>query len=153
MTHLKSHNIIVYRTVPRDTVGVVVWKSLVATILIHLNCGFLQLLCDNSGKVSQLGQRRILSKFLQVFISLILLPFRVVVFGAFKVPLKCSEPNRRLKGGWSKKDLFHLLQRKPKKCTLILSIFISTSLHISGNYVSIIRRTYFIYATLILFTV
>ena len=33
-------------------------------------------------------------------------------------------------------------------CTLLLSIFISTSLHVSGNYVPIIRRTYCIYATL-----
>ena len=31
------------------------------------------------------------------------------------------------------------------------SIFISTSLHVSGNYVPIIRRTYCIYATLVFF--
>ena len=37
-------------------------------------------------------------------------------------------------------------------CTLLLSIFISTSLHVSGNYVPIIRRTYCIYATLVCFT-
>jgi len=41
---------------------------------------------------------------------------------------------------------------KPTKCTLLFSIFITISLHISGNYVSIIRRTYCIYATLIFFT-
>jgi len=41
---------------------------------------------------------------------------------------------------------------KPTRCTLLLSIFISTSLHISGNYVPIIRRIYCIYATLVFFT-
>ena len=35
-------------------------------------------------------------------------------------------------------SLYNLFQR----CTLLLSIFISTSLHVSGNYVPIIRRTY-----------
>ena len=38
---------------------------------------------------------------------------------------------------------------KPTRCTLLLSIVISTSLHISGNYVPIIGRTYCIYETLI----
>jgi len=37
----------------------------------------------------------------------------------------------------------------PTRCTLLLSIFISTSLHVSGNYVTIIRRTYCIYETLV----
>jgi len=41
---------------------------------------------------------------------------------------------------------------KPNRCTLLLSIFISTSVHVSGNYVPIIRRTYCIYATLVCFT-
>ena len=41
---------------------------------------------------------------------------------------------------------------KPPRCTLFLSIFISTSLHVSGNYVPIIRRTYCIFATLVFFT-
>jgi len=41
---------------------------------------------------------------------------------------------------------------KPTGCTLLLSIFISTSLHVSGNCVPIIRRTYCIYATLVFFT-
>ena len=45
-----------------------------------------------------------------------------------------------------------LFQMKPTRCTLLLSIFISTSLHVSGNYVPIIRRTYCIYATLVFFT-
>ena len=44
------------------------------------------------------------------------------------------------------------LQMKPTGCTLLLSIFISTSLHVSGDYVPIIRRTYCIYATLVFFT-
>jgi hypothetical protein len=35
---------------------------------------------------------------------------------------------------------------------LLLSIFISTSVHVSGNYVPIIRRTYCIYATPVFFT-
>jgi len=42
----------------------------------------------------------------------------------------------------------HMFQMKPTRCTLLLSIFISTSVHVSDNYVSIIRRTYCIYATL-----
>jgi len=41
---------------------------------------------------------------------------------------------------------------KPTRCTLLLSTFISTSLHVSGNYVPIIRITYCIYATLVFFT-
>ena len=41
---------------------------------------------------------------------------------------------------------------KPNRCTLFLSIFISTSVHVSCNYVPIIRRTYSIYATLVFFT-
>jgi len=41
---------------------------------------------------------------------------------------------------------------KPTRCTILLSIFISTSLHVSGNYVPIIRRTYCIYWTLVFFT-
>jgi len=41
---------------------------------------------------------------------------------------------------------------KPTRCTLLLSVFISTSLHVSGNYVPIIRRTYCIYVTLVFFT-
>jgi len=40
---------------------------------------------------------------------------------------------------------------KPTRCTLFLSIFISTSVHVSGNYMPIIRRTYCIYATLVFF--
>ena len=46
-----------------------------------------------------------------------------------------------------------LFQIKPTRCTLLLSIFISNSVHVSGNYVPIIRRTYCIYATLVFFTV
>ena len=38
-------------------------------------------------------------------------------------------------------SLNNLFQMKPTRCALLLSIFISTSLHVSGNYVSIIRRT------------
>ena len=45
-----------------------------------------------------------------------------------------------------------LFQMKPTRCTLLLGIFISTSLHVSGNYVPIIRRTYCTYATLIFST-
>jgi len=41
---------------------------------------------------------------------------------------------------------------KPTRCTLLLSIFISTSLDVSGNCMPIIRRTYCIYATLVFFT-
>jgi len=49
-------------------------------------------------------------------------------------------------------SLYSLFQMEPSRCSLILGIFISTSLHVSGNYVSIIRRTYFIWATLLFFT-
>ena len=42
----------------------------------------------------------------------------------------------------------HTFQMKPTRCTLLLRIFFSTSVHVSGNYVPIIRRTYCIYATL-----
>ena len=41
---------------------------------------------------------------------------------------------------------------KPTMCTLLLSIFILTSLHVSGNYMPIIRITYCFYATLVFFT-
>jgi len=40
---------------------------------------------------------------------------------------------------------------KQTTCTLLLSIFVSTSVHVSGNYVPIIRRTYCIYAILVFF--
>jgi len=36
---------------------------------------------------------------------------------------------------------FFFLQTKPTRCTPLLTIFISTSLHVSGNYVPIISRT------------
>jgi len=49
-------------------------------------------------------------------------------------------------------SLYNPFQMKPTRCTLLLSIFISTSLHVLGNYVPIITRTYCIYATLIFFT-
>jgi len=48
--------------------------------------------------------------------------------------------------------LYNPFQMKPITCTLLLSIFISTSLRVSGNYVPIIRRTYCIYATLVFVT-
>jgi len=35
-------------------------------------------------------------------------------------------------------SLYNLFQIKPTRCTLLLSIFISTSLHVSGNYVMLI---------------
>jgi len=43
-------------------------------------------------------------------------------------------------------------QTKVTRFTLLLSIFISTYLHVSGNYVPIIRRAYCIYVTLVFFT-
>ena len=45
--------------------------------------------------------------------------------------------------------MYNLFQMKRTRCTLILSIFISTSLHVSVNYVSIIRRYYCIHAKLV----
>ena len=41
---------------------------------------------------------------------------------------------------------------KPTRCTLLLGVFISTSLHVSANHVPVIRRTYCFYATLVFFT-
>jgi len=38
------------------------------------------------------------------------------------------------------------------KLHVLLSIFISTSLHVSGNYIPIIRRSYCTYVTLVFFT-
>ena len=49
-------------------------------------------------------------------------------------------------------SLYILFQMKPARCTLLLSIFISTSLNVSGNYVPIIRRIWCIYAKLVFFT-
>jgi len=49
--------------------------------------------------------------------------------------------------------LYNFFLMKPARCTLLLSIFISNSLHVSGNYVPIVRTTYCIYATLVFFTV
>jgi len=49
-------------------------------------------------------------------------------------------------------NLYNLFKMKPTRCTLLLSIFISTSLRVSDNYVTIIWRTYCIYVTLVLFT-
>jgi len=46
----------------------------------------------------------------------------------------------------------NLFQMNPTRCRLLLSIFISTSVHVSGSYVPIIRITYCIYATLVFFT-
>ena len=46
----------------------------------------------------------------------------------------------------------HVFQMKPTRCTLMLSRFISTFLHVSCNYVPIIIRTCCIYATLVFFT-
>jgi len=64
--------------------------------------------------------------------------------------------NKVMKGGIfcfvDRASLYNLFQMKPTRCTLLLSIIISTSLHVSGNYVPIIRRTYCIYATLVFFT-
>ena len=46
----------------------------------------------------------------------------------------------------------YVFQMKPTRCTLIVSIFISTSLHVSGNYVPVVRRNYCIYGTLVFLT-
>ena len=49
-------------------------------------------------------------------------------------------------------SLYNLFQMKQTRCTLLLSIFISTSLHVSGNYVPIISKIYLcIYAALVFF--
>jgi len=46
-------------------------------------------------------------------------------------------------------SLYNIFQMKPTRCKLLLSVFISNSVHVSGNYVPVIRRTYCIYATLV----
>jgi len=46
----------------------------------------------------------------------------------------------------------YLFQMKPTRCTLLLSKFISTSLHVSGNYVSHHQENLLIYVTLVFFT-
>jgi hypothetical protein len=51
----------------------------------------------------------------------------------------------------SRTIIYNLFQMKRTRCTLLLSIFISTPLRVSGNYVSVIRRTYCIYAALVFF--
>jgi len=48
-------------------------------------------------------------------------------------------------------SLHDLFQMKPTRCILLLSVFISTFLHVSGNYLPTIRRTCCIYATLVFF--
>jgi hypothetical protein len=48
--------------------------------------------------------------------------------------------------------LYNVFQMKPTSCTLLLSIFISTSVHVSGTFVLIISRIYSIYATPVFFT-
>jgi len=55
-------------------------------------------------------------------------------------------------GASAPKHVGDFFQMKPTRCTLLLSIFISTSVHVSGNYVPITRRTYCIYVTLVFFT-
>jgi len=54
--------------------------------------------------------------------------------------------------GSSSKHNFTVFQMKPTRCTLLLSIFRSNSVHVSGNYVPIIGRPHCIYATLVFFT-
>jgi len=51
---------------------------------------------------------------------------------------------------WINQDVYHLFQMKPARCTLLRSIF--QLLYMFREPVSIIRRIYFIYATLVLFT-
>jgi hypothetical protein len=53
---------------------------------------------------------------------------------------------------WVLSTLSYLFQMKPDRCTLLLSIFISTSLHVSGNHGPTIRRNYCICAILVFFT-
>jgi len=48
-------------------------------------------------------------------------------------------------------SLYNLFPMKAIRCTLLLRIFISTSLHVSDNYVPIISTAYCIYATLVFF--
>jgi len=75
------------------------------------------------------------------------------VFETSEIPYlrDTASPWRRLEFSTSF-QLNNLFQMKPTRCTLLFSIFISTSLRVSGNCVPIIRRTYCIYATLVFFS-
>ena len=48
-------------------------------------------------------------------------------------------------------SVYNLFQMKRTRCILLLSIFISTSVHVSGNCVPIIKKTYCISATLVFY--
>ena len=67
--------------------------------------------------------------------GIITLVFSQILESEFLINLSCSP-----------------FQMKPTRCTLLLSIFISISVHVSGNYVPIIRRSYCIYVTLVFLT-
>jgi len=73
----------------------------------------------------------------------------LTAFVAFGMCRKFRIPNSLLVDCASLYNLFHT---KPSRCTLFLSIFIWTAVHVSGNYVSIIKRTYCTYTTLVFFT-
>jgi len=62
----------------------------------------------------------------------------------FRMSSRCAQPQVHLVilCFVDRASLYDLFQMKPTGCTLLLSIFISTSLHVSGKYVPIIRRTY-----------
>ena len=69
--------------------------------------------------------------------------------GAERCLPTCFKTSQHVKTSTHTASLF---QTNPTRCTLLLGIFISTSQHVSGNYVFIIRRTYCICATLVFFT-
>ena len=77
---------------------------------------------------------------------------RNVTFLCWNLSRHFMSATERISCSVDRASLYNLFQMKPTRCTLLLSIFISTSLHGSGNYVPIIRRTYCIYATLVFFT-
>ena len=73
--------------------------------------------------------------------------------------MKINSTNCLMHGYWfclcfvDRASLYNPFQIKPTRCALLLSIFISISVHVSGNYVPIIKRIYCIWATLVFFTV
>jgi len=81
----------------------------------------------------------------------------VISYRRFSITYRSHFQGSRIQKGFflcfvDRVSLYNLFQMKPTRCILLLSIFISTSLHVSGNYVPIISRTCCIYATLLFST-
>jgi len=81
----------------------------------------------------------------------------VILYRRFGTTYRSHLQGSRIQKGFflcfvDRASLYNLFQMKPTRCTLLHSIFISTSVHVSGNYVPVIRKTYCNYATLVFST-